>query len=64
VMPKGTYRGMAAMTGIALAIQGCRDGEQSRPLTYDKGVYRGPLIKGWMTSRSRCLSQRTARQRF
>jgi hypothetical protein len=34
--------GLAAALLVLLAVQGCRDDEQDRPLLYQKGSYQGP----------------------
>jgi hypothetical protein len=53
-----------AMTGIVLAIQGCREDEQNRPLAYDKGVYRGQPDQTLDDQQVEALRQRTAGQKF
>jgi hypothetical protein len=52
------------MTGIVLAMQGCRDDEQDRPLTEDKGVYRGQPERTLGEQQVEMLRQRTSGQRF
>jgi hypothetical protein len=53
-----------AMTGIALVMQGCREDEQNRPLTYDKGVYRGQPDQALNDQQVETLRQRSATQKF
>lgn len=53
-----------AMTGIVLAMQGCREDEQNRPLTYDKGVYQGRPDQALDEQQVEALRQRTAGQKF
>ncbi|MDP2621551.1 MAG: hypothetical protein Q8P46_15505, partial [Hyphomicrobiales bacterium] len=38
------WHGLAIIgaTILALGLGACREGEQGRPLTYQKGVYQGP----------------------
>ena len=53
-----------AITCIALAMQGCREDEQDRPLTYDKGVYRGQPDQALNEQQVETLRQRSAAQKF
>jgi hypothetical protein len=53
-----------AMTGIVLAMQGCREDEQDRPLTEDTGVYRGQPERMLGDQQVEMLRQRTSGQRF
>jgi hypothetical protein len=53
-----------AMTGIVLAMQGCREDEQNRPLAYEKGVYRGQPDQALADQQVEGLRQRSAGQKF
>jgi hypothetical protein len=53
-----------AIAGIALGAQGCREDEQNRPLTYDKGVYQGQPDQALDDQQVEALRQRTAGQKF
>jgi hypothetical protein len=53
-----------AMTGIVVAMPGCREDEQNRPLTYDKGVYQGRADHVLDEQQVEALRQRTAGQKF
>jgi hypothetical protein len=64
-MPKVTQIGVwFAIVGIALVAQGCREDEQSRPLTYDKGTYQGQRDEALTDEQVDTLGQRSARQKF
>ena len=49
---------------LALTIQACREDEQNRPLTYDKGTYQGPAYEPLSQNQLDALRQRTAGQRM
>lgn len=49
---------------LALTIQACREDEQNRPLTYDKGTYQGPAHEPLSQNQLDALRQRTAGQRM
>ena len=53
-----------AITGIALVAQGCREDEQNRPLTYDKGTYQGQPDEALGEEQVEALRQRSAGQKF
>ena len=64
-MPKVTQIGVwFAIVGIALVAQSCREDEQSRPLTYDKGTYQGQHDEALTDEQVDTLRQRSARQKF
>jgi hypothetical protein len=64
-MPKVTQIGVwFAIVGIALVAQSCREDEQSRPLTYDKGAYQGTTDEALSDEQVDTLRQRSARQKF
>jgi hypothetical protein len=64
-MPKVTrIGGWFAIVGIALVAQGCREDEQDRPLTYDKGTYQGQQDQALTDEQVDTLGQRSARQKF
>ena len=52
------------IAGIALVTQGCREDEQNRPLTYDKGVYQGQSDQGLDEQQVEALRQRSTGQEF
>jgi hypothetical protein len=53
-----------ALVGIVLAVQGCREDEQNRPLLYDKGSYRGQPDPPLTDEQVDALRQRSAGQKF
>ena len=53
-----------AIAGIALVAQGCREDEQNRPLTYDKGTYQGQPDTALSGEQVDLLRQRAAGQKF
>lgn len=53
-----------AIAGIALVAQGCREDEQNRPLTYDKGTYQGQPDEALSDQQVEALRQRSAGQKF
>ena len=53
-----------AIAGIALVAQGCREEEQDRPLTYDKGTYQGQPDPALTDQQVEALRQRAAGQKF
>jgi hypothetical protein len=53
-----------AIVGIALVAQGCREDEQKRALTYDKGTYQGQQDEGLTEQQVDTLRQRSAGQKF
>jgi hypothetical protein len=53
-----------AIVGIALTVQSCREDEQDRPLTYDKGTYQGHPDEGLTDEQVETLRQRSAGQKF
>jgi hypothetical protein len=64
-MTKATSIGIwLAITGIALVAQGCREDEQNRPLTYDKGSYQGQPDPALSEEQVEMLRQRAAEQKF
>jgi hypothetical protein len=64
-MPKVTQIGVwFAIVGIALVAQSCREDEQNRPLTYDKGAYQGTTDEALSDEQVDTLRQRSARQKF
>lgn len=60
---KSALLGLAAAC-IALALVGCRDTEQSRPLSYKKGTYQGPMDQKLKKQDNRGLNNRIRGQRF
>lgn len=64
-MAKGKSIGIwLAIAGLALATQGCREDEQNRPLTYDKGTYQGQPDQRLSPEQVDTLRQRSAGQKF
>jgi hypothetical protein len=64
-MPKVAQIGVwFAIVGIGLMAQSCREDEQSRPLTYDKGTYQGQQDEALTEEQVDTLGQRLARQKF
>ena len=57
-------KGCLALVGIALAVQGCREDEQNRPLLYDKGSYRGQPDAPLSDEQVDALRQRSTNQKF
>ena len=55
---------VAVWLAIALAAQGCREDEQNRPLTYDKGTYQGQPDEALSEEQVEVLRQRSAGQKF
>jgi hypothetical protein len=53
-----------AIAGIGLVAQGCREEEQNRPLTYDKGTYQGQPDPALSDQQVETLRQRAAAQKF
>jgi hypothetical protein len=53
-----------AIAGIALVALGCREEEQNRPLTYDKGTYQGQPDPALSDQQVEMLRQRAAGQKF
>ena len=53
-----------ALAGIVLMAQGCREEEQNRPLTYDKGTYQGQPDPALTEQQVEALRQRTTGQKF
>lgn len=52
-----------AILGVAL-LQGCREEEQGRPLTYQKGTYQGQADQPLDATQVDALRQRAAAQKF
>jgi hypothetical protein len=64
-MAKATSIGIwLVLAGIALVAQGCREEEQNRPLTYDKGSYQGQPDQALTDEQVEALRQRSAGQKF
>jgi hypothetical protein len=64
-MAKATSIGIwLVLAGIALVAQGCREEEQNRPLTYDKGSYQGQPDQTLTDEQVETLRQRSAGQKF
>jgi hypothetical protein len=64
-MAKAASRGFwLAIVGIALLVQGCREDERNRPLTYDKGTYQGQPDPALSDQQVEMLRQRAAGQKF
>ena len=59
-----TVAAWLAIAGIALVAQGCREDEQNRPLTYDKGTYQGQPDEALSDQQVEALRQRSAGQKF
>lgn len=59
-----TVAAWLVITGIALVVQGCREDEQDRPLTYDKGTYQGQPDQPLTDQQVETLRQRSAGQKF
>ena len=60
------YRRLAAVVGLVAlaALAGCRESEQGRPLTYDKGVYQGKPDDGLTAGTLDALRQRAQHQSY
>jgi hypothetical protein len=64
-MVKGKSIGIwLAIAGFVLMAQGCREDEQNRPLTYEKGAYQGPPDQTLSAEQVEALRQRSAGQKF
>jgi hypothetical protein len=50
--------------GVGLLLQGCREGEQDRPLLYDKGTYLGETGQPLDPQQVEELRSRAQNQRF
>jgi len=53
-----------ALAGLAIIAQGCREDEQNRSLTYDKGSYRGQPDQALSAEQVDLLRQRSVEQKF
>ncbi|MEQ8818461.1 MAG: hypothetical protein RLO51_10570 [Thalassobaculum sp.] len=60
------YRRLAAVAGLValVALAGCREDEQDRPLSYDKGVYQGKADDALPEGTSDVLRQRAQHQSY
>jgi len=56
--------GLAATFLVVLAVQGCRQEEQNRPLFYHKGSYSGPTEPPLSEQQVEQLRQRAENQKF
>lgn len=54
---------LAALAAL-LAVSGCREAEQGRPLAYEKGVYQGQADEEIDEETRRELRERTKHQSF
>jgi hypothetical protein len=52
------------IAGLNLLVQGCREDEQNRSLTYDKGSYQGQPDQALSDEQIDVLRQRSAGQKF
>jgi hypothetical protein len=52
------------IAGLAIIAQGCREDEQNRSLTYDKGSYRGQPDQALSAEQVDLLRQRSVEQKF
>lgn len=52
------------MIGLATGIVACREDEQGRPMTKQKGVYEGPVDEKLAIERLEDLRQRASGQKF
>jgi hypothetical protein len=55
---------LLVLTMLALTVQACREDEQNRPWTYDKGTYQGPAHEPLGQDQLDALRQRAAGQRM
>lgn len=55
---------LPVLLGIGLLGPGCREEEQDRPLTYDKGTYQGPADAALSEESRDALRQRATQQKF
>jgi len=53
-----------AIAGLAIVVQGCREDEQNRSLTYDKGNYQGQPDQALSDEQVDLLRQRATGQKF
>ncbi len=60
------YRRLATVLGLAVlvALAGCREDEQGRPLHYDKGVYQGQPDQDLREDTLEMLRQRAQHQNY
>lgn len=56
--------GLAMAIAVATGLAACRESEVGRPLTYDKGTYKGPPDTPLDDETRRALDARMAGQRF
>lgn len=65
-MMNGAKRALlwSAVISLALGVVGCRDDEQGRPMTKQKGVYEGPEDETLDQDRLSDLKSRAAGQKF
>ncbi len=52
---------IVAVAGLVSMVQGCREDEQNRPLSFDKGTYQGQ-VDSLDREQVEALRQRAARQ--
>jgi len=52
------WKTTALVLGAVLALAGCREEEQGRPLSFDPGVYRGEKIQPLTNDQIRALQDR------
>ena len=53
-----------AIVSLAIGITACREDEQGRPMTKQKGVYEGPVDEKLAEDRLEDLRQRASGQKF
>ena len=60
------YRRLVAVVGLVAlaALAGCREDEQDRPLTYEKGVYKGKADDSLPDGTLDALRQRAQQQSY
>ena len=51
--------GTALLLGALLALAGCRETEQGRPLSFEPGVYKGQKTPALTTEQRRALQERS-----
>ncbi len=60
----GRWLWLLGALGFALILQGCRQEEQNRPLSYNKGTYQGPADQALDAQQVDRLRSRAEYQKF